>query len=73
MIGNRLDVRGRSCPEPVIETRKALKDPNVKSLTVLVDNEAAAENVARTGRSLDCEVRLETLPQGEFNIVLTRP
>jgi selenium metabolism protein YedF len=68
----KLDVRGKTCPQPVIETRKALDDKSVLKLTVLVDNEAAAENVARTGRSLGCEVKRKAETGNEISIVLTR-
>ena len=41
-----IDCRGLSCPEPVIRTKKALKDcPD--GLDVIVDDRAARENVPR--------------------------
>lgn len=54
-----LDMRGKACPEPVIETRKTLADAAVSFLAVLVDNEGSAENVARCARQLGCDVSLE--------------
>jgi len=41
-----LDCRGMICPQPVIETRKALEQKPV-AITVLVDNAPASENVRR--------------------------
>ena len=41
-----IDCRGLSCPEPVIRTKKALKD-NADGLDVIVDDRAARENVPR--------------------------
>jgi len=41
-----LDCRGLACPQPVILTKKAL-DQRPESLTVIVDNAAAKENVAK--------------------------
>ncbi len=41
-----IDCRGLSCPEPVIKTKKTLKD-NPEGLDVLVDDRAARENVPR--------------------------
>ncbi len=67
-----LDVRGKACPEPVIETQKALKDLEILILEVLVDNDAAAENVTRTARHLGCEVALETVSSTDIRIVVTR-
>lgn len=41
-----IDVKGKQCPMPLIETKKALKeiDPN-ESLRVLIDNPTSAKNV----------------------------
>jgi len=50
-----VDARGLSCPQPVIETKKAIKS-NPKELTVLVDNVAAFENVTRFGKANGYEV-----------------
>jgi selenium metabolism protein YedF len=72
MLEEKLDMRGRACPEPVIATREALEKRGVQSLTVLVDNDAASENVARTGQSLGCEVTVEATAAGEFHVSLLR-
>jgi tRNA 2-thiouridine synthesizing protein A len=47
-----LDVRGLSCPEPVIRTKQALSDPVTSSLTVTADNVVAAENIKRLAKSM---------------------
>ena len=72
MARGTVDARGKTCPQPVIDTRKALEDPALTELEVLVDTEASAENVARMARSLGCEVRLEDSGVGELRVVLTR-
>ncbi len=43
---NTLDARGRSCPEPVLLTKKALAQ-SFQGLQDLVDNTTAKNNVAR--------------------------
>ncbi len=40
-----VDCRGLSCPEPVVRTKKALKDN--AEIDVIVDNRASLENVKR--------------------------
>ena len=45
-----VDARGRSCPEPVIMTKRTLKDND--EADILVDNRAALENVQRFGRAM---------------------
>jgi len=72
MTEKTIDMRGRACPEPVIETQKALKDEALLELAVLVDNDAAAENVTRTARHLGCEVGLESVSSTEIRILLKR-
>lgn len=42
-----LDCRGKSCPLPVLETKKVLDERALEELKVAVDNEAARENVGR--------------------------
>ena len=42
----RVDVRGLSCPEPVIQTKNAMASKEA-AYEVLVDNVVAKENVSR--------------------------
>jgi selenium metabolism protein YedF len=42
-----IDARGLSCPQPVVETMRALKQGGFEELEIIVDNEAAKENVSR--------------------------
>lgn len=45
---NRLDFKGLNCPQPVMETRTYLDEhPDVNRICVVVDNQAASENVSR--------------------------
>ncbi|WP_425538330.1 sulfurtransferase TusA family protein [Microaceticoccus formicicus] len=41
-----IDVRGYSCPEPVIRTMNAVKEGNAE-LEILVDTNVSKENVSR--------------------------
>lgn len=41
-----IDVRGRSCPEPVILTKKAL-DKNKNGVEVISNSKVAVENITR--------------------------
>ncbi|MDD5308143.1 MAG: sulfurtransferase-like selenium metabolism protein YedF [Deltaproteobacteria bacterium] len=67
-----VDARGQSCPGPVIETRKALAEAGLESAEVLVDDDAAAENVSRMARSMGFSVRFEQDPAGYFRLGLER-
>ncbi len=50
-----LDLTGLSCPEPVVRTKKALKE-NPQGVVSIVDNRAALENVSRFGRAMGYNV-----------------
>ena len=47
----KVDVRGFSCPIPVVNTKKAIKDNPGKELTVLVESAVSKENVTRLAES----------------------
>jgi selenium metabolism protein YedF len=66
-----VDARGLACPEPVVRARKVLLESEARSIVVLVDGDAAAENVARMARMTGCEVALEDRGS-HFGVVLTR-
>lgn len=53
-----VDARGLLCPEPVVRTQRAVKD-GLSELTVLVDAEAAKENVTRFAASRGYRVAIE--------------
>lgn len=42
-----IDCTGKTCPLPVIETKKALEEGHVDTLAVIVDNPTSLENVMR--------------------------
>ena len=47
MKNQELDCRGQACPHPVLKTKEILDQEDVLQHTVLVDNDAARENVSR--------------------------
>ena len=66
-----VDARGLSCPEPVIETRKALEKHAGGPVEVLVDTVTSRENVARFGASHGWKVAKEETQDG-FRVTLSR-
>ncbi|HPZ16023.1 MAG TPA: sulfurtransferase TusA family protein [Sphaerochaeta sp.] len=58
-----IDARGLSCPQPVIETRKVLFE-SVPSVSVLVDNIAAKENVSRFATAMKYDVSVTETSYG---------
>ncbi len=49
-----LDMRGRPCPIPVVEARKALAEHSGEGIAVLVDNTVAVQNLRRLAEGLGC-------------------
>lgn len=66
---HQIDARGLACPQPVIMTKKAIEAG--KDCVVIVDNEAARDNVCRMAKSQGCEANVEE-EGGCFRIRVTR-
>ncbi|HMY03426.1 MAG TPA: sulfurtransferase TusA family protein, partial [Candidatus Obscuribacter sp.] len=47
----QLDLRGLTCPEPVLKTKKVVDQADVKEVEALVDSEVSVQNLARLARS----------------------
>jgi selenium metabolism protein YedF len=59
-----VDCRGLSCPQPVIETKQALEKTD--RVTIIVDNPAARDNVARFGESQGGRVAIDEKRDGIY-------
>ena len=70
-IMKELDCRGMNCPAPVLHVRDALASEASHEITVLVDNEAARQNVSRFLEHQSYQVTSEE--EGElFRVVAAR-
>ena len=67
-----VDVRGYSCPIPVVKTKKAIEEHPGQPLTVLVETATSKENVSRLAQSKRYSVKVEDLKDG-FKLVLDPP
>jgi tRNA 2-thiouridine synthesizing protein A len=65
-----VDVRGFSCPIPVVNTRKAMDENPTEHLSVLVESAVSKENVSRLARSKGYSVVVEDVEDG-FRLVLS--
>ncbi len=54
-----VDCRGLSCPEPVMQARQALQQASGGTVTVLVSNAVARDNVSRAASSMGWQVTVE--------------
>lgn len=65
---------GLACPLPVVETKKALETmTEAGTITVLVDNEIAVQNVSRFAASRQLTAKSEKVSDKEFHIVIDVP
>ena len=67
-----VDVRGYSCPIPVVKTKKAMDENPRAILTVLVETAVSKENVSRLADSRGYSVEAEEA-SGEYRLTLTPP
>lgn len=65
-----LDLTGLSCPEPVVKTKRALKE-NPQGVVSIVDNRVALENVSRFGRAMGYKVNAVE-KDGAWRIEITK-
>ena len=67
-----VDARGLSCPEPIIQTRLALKNlSGGETMAVLVDTVTSRENVRRFALSEGCSVEVEETTDG-FKLLIAK-
>jgi tRNA 2-thiouridine synthesizing protein A len=67
-----VDVRGYSCPIPVVKTKKAMDEEPKDILTVLIETAVSKENVARLAESRGYAIKVEEV-DGEYRLMLTPP
>lgn len=63
--------RGLACPQPVINTKRALEEMEQGTVVSVVDNQAARENVTRFAENAGCKVSVQET-NGEFYITITK-
>ena len=68
----RLDERGKQCPLPVIEAKKALETASAgEQVEVIVDNEIAVQNLKKLGDYKGLAFSFQKKGEREYAVVLT--
>ena len=67
-----LDLTGLACPLPVIRTKEALEAGIPQDFVVVVDNEAARDNVSRFAQSRGCTVSVAAV-ENCFHLTINPP
>lgn len=70
-MANYVDARGLACPQPVIAAKKALDSIDEGTVTVIVDNAIAKENLLKLAASSHCEVGVNE-KDGLFTLQLVK-
>ena len=65
-----VDVRGFSCPVPVVRTKKAMEQNPEEVLNVITETAVSKENVARLAESQGYSVTVAEV-SGEYQLTLT--
>ncbi len=65
-----VDVKGLSCPIPVVKTKKVMEENPKATISVLINSNVAKENVTRLAKSKKYSVKVEEAGAEEFNLVL---
>lgn len=66
-----IDVRGLSCPEPVIITKRYLDNIKTGKVVVLADSGASRDNVTRMAKNNGWQVRIEN-DGGEYRLEISK-
>jgi len=70
-LDKTVDARGLLCPEPVLLTKKAIEKQLSGTVNVLVDNNAAKENVTRLANNMGWNVNV-TSQENDYLLILSK-
>lgn len=70
-VRQEIDLRGLTCPEPVIRTKKLFDNPDLARVEALVDDDVCVNNLQRLARSMKAHFAVEAR-QGHFSVTLER-
>ncbi len=71
-MNKELDCRGELCPRPVILTKKELDNLTEGTITTIVDNDVAKENVSKLAQSLGLVYTVDKKSDKEFYIHIVK-
>ena len=72
MMKHMVDARGLTCPLPVINTKNKIETmKSGESVTVLVDNEIAVQNLTKFAGVREYDIRAEKTADNDYQVVIT--
>ena len=66
-MDKEIDMRGKQCPIPVIQTKKALESEKDGRIITIVDNDVAKENISKLAKSMNLRAEIKE-SKGDFYI-----
>ena len=67
-----VDASGLSCPQPVLLTKKAIREAEQGTVAVLVDTGTSRDNCSRVAEKAGWSITVEERPEGGYRLVLTK-
>lgn len=71
MSHKTVNCRGLACPQPVINTKKAIEEEGIKSVTTIVDNDVARQNITIFAQNSGYDVN-EEQKNGEYHLTISK-
>jgi len=71
-MNKKIDCRNMACPQPVLETKKALEEMDEGILEVLVNSVSSVQNVKRYAMNNGFEPKVEELENGDTLITIVK-
>ena len=65
-----IDARGKQCPLPVIETKRALTEMTEGTVLVLVDNEIAVQNLTKMAKQMKLQCSSEKIAEDHYIVTI---
>ena len=72
IVAERVDVRGLSCPQPLVLTQRKMKELNAGTFEVIGDSATARDNIYRLAHEKGWIIKEEKL-EDEYILILTKP
>ncbi len=67
----KLDVRGLSCPIPVVKTKKLI-DKGAQGITILGDSSVAMENVSKLAASCGYKIDMKKSEKNDWEMEISK-
>ena len=67
----KLDLRGKDCPIPVVETKKTATANPTSSILSIVDNNTAVQNLQKLSKYLNMSVTVSKISDVEYTVLFT--